>query len=251
MKGILVYPYRNTPALISAARLLASRGVECTFEPNHRVTHLLLSVPSLDPSGDLRGGGKPEEVLARLPSAVTVVGGRLEHPVFSAHSRVDLLEDAYYVAENAALTADCALRLASDRLPVAWKGCPVLIVGWGRIGKCLARLLQDLGADVAVSARREENLALLTALGYEAIPPEVLTNQLPRFRVVFNTVPAPVLKQTPDCVQNLWIDLASRLGLEGENVLWARGLPGKMLPESSGKLIGSSLLRLLQKGGEQ
>lgn len=249
MKGILVYPYGNTPALIYAAKLLESRGVACTSEPGAHVSHLLLSVPSLEGNGTLRGGGNPEEILACLSPSVTVVGGKLDHPVFSPYSRIDLLEDAQYVAENAAFTADCALRLASDHLPVAWKGCKVLIIGWGRIGKCLARLLQNLGAEVAVSARREAHLAMLSALGYEALAPENLHSQAGRFRVVFNTVPAPVLVQTPDCAQNLWVDLASRLGLEGENVIWARGLPGKMLPESSGKLMGSSLLRLLQKGG--
>ncbi len=249
MKGILVYPYGDTPALAHARKLLESRGVECTSEPSNRVTHLLLSVPSLEANGNLRGGGKPEDALSLLSPSVTVVGGKLDHPVFSACSRMDLLEDAPYVAENAALTADCAMRLAGQQLSIAWKDCPVLIIGWGRIGKCLARLLQSLGAKVAVSARRESHLAMLSALGYEAVAPENLPNCTGRYRVVFNTVPAPVLVRQPDDAQNLWVDLASRRGLEGENVIWAKGLPGKMLPESSGTLIGNSFLRLLQKGG--
>lgn len=249
MKRILVYLYADTPALVHARKALESRGVECTSEPSSRVTHLLLGVPSLDANGNLRNGDRPEAVLSRVSPEVTVVGGKLEDPAFASYNRIDLLEDEKYLAENAALTADCALRLAGEKLPVAWKGCPVLILGWGRIGKCLAKLLQALGAQVAVSARRESHLAMLSALGYDALPPKDVSGKIERYRVVFNTVPSPILTQDADCTQNLWIDLASRLGLEGENVLWARGLPGKMLPESSGRLIGTSFLRILLEGG--
>ena len=43
------------------------------------------------------------------------------------------------------------------------------------------------------------------------------------------------------------IDLASVKGMEGGDVIWARGLPGKDAPESSGVLIGKTVLRLAMK----
>jgi dipicolinate synthase subunit A len=68
------------------------------------------------------------------------------------------------------------------------------------------------------------------------------------YRVIFNTVPAPVIDEAEcelcrsDCLK---IDLASELGIAGEDVLWARGLPGKDAPESSGRLIALTAARLL------
>jgi hypothetical protein len=45
-----------------------------------------------------------------------------------------------------------------------------------------------------------------------------------------------------DCLK---IDLASQIGIEGDDVLWARGLPGKDAPESAGWLIARTIERLL------
>ena len=43
------------------------------------------------------------------------------------------------------------------------------------------------------------------------------------------------------------MDLASSPGIDGENVLWARGLPGKIAPESSGELIAKTVMRLWEE----
>ena len=45
----------------------------------------------------------------------------------------------------------------------------------------------------------------------------------------------------PGCVK---LELASSPGMEGSDIIQARGLPGKMAPESSGKLIARTVLRL-------
>lgn len=69
---------------------------------------------------------------------------------------------------------------------------------------------------------------------------------LDRFRVIFNTVPAPLLSASktdtlPEC---LLLDLASVPGLSGSRVVPARGLPGLLAPESAGELIGRTVIRL-------
>jgi hypothetical protein len=45
----------------------------------------------------------------------------------------------------------------------------------------------------------------------------------------------------PDCLK---IDLASKPGIAGSDVIIARGLPGKMAPESAGHLIAKTILEL-------
>jgi len=69
---------------------------------------------------------------------------------------------------------------------------------------------------------------------------------LQNYRVIYNTVPSMVFPDTPK--DALKIDLASKLGLGGEDVIWARGLPGKKAPESSGALIARSIIPILREG---
>lgn len=251
MKQRTIFPFGGTQALPIATRVLAD-SLRITQQPGADVTHVLLPVPSFDSDGTVRGGGDLEEILKLLPRDITVLGGNLTNPALADYQKVDLLQDSQYVAENAELTAQCTLRLLLNLLAVSVRGLPVLIIGWGRIGKCLAKKLQLLGAGVAVAARKESDRAMLHALGYEALSMEQMKSSLSGYRVIVNTAPTPVLsreelkKCRPDCVK---VDLASVCGMDGTDVLWERGLPGKYLSESSGLLIAETVLRLLQKEG--
>ena len=236
MKNHLFYcPVRNS-ALDYAAKVLPVLPA-----PNDRVTHLLLPIPSFSADGAIKGGGDLKAILSALPQDITIIGGNLHHPALTGYKTVDLLQDAIYVSENADITARCALRLLMSCLPCTLKSCPVLIIGWGRIGKCLARLLRENDAAVTVYARKETDRAMLAALGYG-------TQEVPNaagFRAVINTAPAAVL---PHCSTGVFkMELSSVMGIAGEDVLWARGLPAIYAPESSGKLIADTIIRLLKK----
>ncbi len=181
------------------------------------------------------------QILQLLPKDIKVIGGGL--PSLPGYQVADLLQDTAYVAENAYITAHCAVRLAMEKLPTALRGCKILVIGWGRIGKCLAALLKGLEADVTVAARKEADRAILNALGYKSALTDTPGNG--DYRVIFNTVPAPVLCEGD--VNCLKIDLASVQGIAGDNVIHARGLPGKDAPEASGNLIARTVLRILKE----
>lgn len=229
-----ILPSGNSAALSYAVHSLEKHCCEILLQPNPSVTHLLLPVPS--PVAD--------SVLAKLPEAVTVIGGNLPdmgHPV------IDLLKDPVYLSKNANITAHCALKLAMNKLTCILPDCKTLIIGWGRIGKCLGKLLRDMGGPVTVAARKETDRAMLTALGYDTC--SIADTDPAGFDLIFNTAPEMLF---PECPGNaLKIDLASQLGLGGSDVLWARGLPGKMAPASSGQLIAETILRLLDKEESQ
>lgn len=230
MNKIRIFSLGDSPALPFAMRALEKQGIPRADAPEN-ATHLLLNVPT------------PPMDLEAFPAVGTVIGGNLQQ-LPDTYAKVDLLQDAQYVAENAALTADCALRLLGQYLEVSFRNCPILVIGWGRIGKCLAKLLQSCGAKVTVAARNPADRGMLTALGYQAV--DIKDIEPARYRGILNTAPAPVLEAFDgDCVR---IDLASKPGLAGEDVLWARKLPGKMLPESAGELIAQGVLRHLSEG---
>lgn len=241
MNNRVYYIASESPALGFARQELAMRGLTVADAPSEEVTHLVLGVPCRMTKQDL------VTLLKRLPNDIPVFGGFLDREELQGYRQLDLLKDQEYLAQNAAITAHCALRILLERLPVTLERCPVLILGWGRIGKCLAQLLKALGAEVVVAVRKDEQRATLRAIGYEGETLPLPEYILPRFRAVFNTVPASVLSREalahcrPGCVK---IELASIPGMDGDDIVNARGLPGRLAPESSGKLIARTVLRL-------
>lgn len=241
MNDRVYYIAGGSQALQTAAAELVKRGLTVATVPSPSVTHLLLGVPCRMEKQELKA------LLKQLPKDVRIFGGFLDREELAGYRCFDLLKDEGYLAQNAAITAHCALRLVLDQLPVTAEHCPVLILGWGRIGKCLAQLLKALGAEVVIAVRNDAQRAMIRALGYEGETLPFPDYILPRFRAVFNTVPAPLLDENTmkhcrtGCVK---IELASSRGMEGTDIIEARGLPGRMAPESSGKLIAQTVLRL-------
>ena len=234
MDNMTLYIPQMTPALSYAREALCRAGI-CPVSEEENAGCWLFPVPT-------------REILRFPDPGTLLIGGNLNREELSGYSRMDLLEDAVYLAENARLTAECTLRLLGQQLTHSLFGCGILILGWGRIGKCLGRMLKNLGARVVIAARKPADLGMLAALGYEAVSADRIGDILPQMRVLINTAPAQVLKEADLAAfpgRGIKIDLASVKGIPGEDVLWARGLPGKMLPEASGSLIARRVLTLL------
>ena len=225
----LILPMGDAPVMGYAAGFLQELGLEVSNAMSPDITHVLLPIPLKPPTS--------------LSPAVTVIGGNLDIP----QPHIDLLKDELYLSKNAMITAQIAVNLAATNLPVILEGCPTLILGWGRIGKCLMQLLRALGAIVTVAARKASDIGMIHALGCTAAKISTADSFAHRYRLIFNTVPYPVLN-TVNCHPNcLKIELASNRGLMGDDVLQARGLPGKYAPESSGRLIAETVHRLLEE----
>ena len=249
MDNILLYPAGSTASCHYASGMLEQAGCLLTDHPSPEITHLLLDVPSFDKSGKLRDGRDLRELLRMLPSTITLIGGSLKQEYLTPYRRIDLLQDPYYLSKNAAITAECALRAASPHLKATFADSPTLILGWGRIGKCLARLLSALGCPVTVAARKDSDRAMLEALGYRAVDFSSIPHILQHCRMLFNTVPDIHIQENAlDRWKNgIAIDLASEPGLKGKTAIPARGLPGKYAPESSGMLIAQTILKLYKE----
>ncbi|MBQ8797336.1 MAG: hypothetical protein IJZ56_03980 [Oscillospiraceae bacterium] len=237
MSERIFYCVGQTGALRHCVNSLQQEGCVFAQTAGSSVTHLLLDVPCKDTTG-------LPELLVQLPKDITVIGGNLRDPALQGYNIIDLLQDPLYLAQNANITAHGAVKLALGLLPVTLDRCCVLVIGWGRIGKCLARLLRQMGALVTVAARKETDRAMLTAMGYKAV--DLSFESSNDYRVIFNTVPAPVLKDGQCSAGCLKLELASLPGMAGGDVINARALPNRCAPESSGELIARSILRLLR-----
>ncbi len=229
---------------------------------------VILPLPVLDQEGGISmplGQGKlsPSALFSALPEGALCLAGRVgkDLQALAEHSGVTLLD--YFDREelavrNAVPTAEGAIQIAMEELPVTLHGSRCLVIGHGRIGRVLARFLRGLGAQVTVSARRCEDRAWIQTEGYIPADTGNLSPLLPEFDVVFNTVPATVLgapelgqlRQDALCIDLAsapgGIDLAaaSRLGLR---CIWALSLPGKVAPYTSGEIVYETIMNMLQE----
>ncbi len=106
--------------------------------------------------------------LASLLPAVrtggTVFGGRFRDSerrlIESAGLRcTDYAQQEAFALRNAVPTAEGAIQIIMQEMPVVLMGLPCLILGAGRVSRALQMRLQALGAEVTVAARRCADLA--------------------------------------------------------------------------------------------
>ena len=161
---------------------------------------------------------------------------------------------------NAVPTAEGAVQIAMEQMPVTLCGTECLVLGYGRIGRLLAHRLSGLEARVTVAARKHSDLAWARAFGLTALQSADLTGHLGRFQAVFNTVPSLILdrgllNELPKTC--LCIDVASQQGLDfaaaeelGIQAVWARSLPGRMSPRTAAAAIRDTVYHILEERGE-
>ncbi|HOV78708.1 MAG TPA: dipicolinate synthase subunit DpsA [Bacillota bacterium] len=159
---------------------------------------------------------------------------------------------------NSIPTAEGAVQLAMELMPSTIHGCNAFVLGFGRVGMTLARLVGAMGARTLVVARRLEQLARITEMKLIPVPFDKMAGYLDQAEVIFNTIPAPVLtgkvleKVPPEAVI---IDLASAPGGTdfsraeslGIKAVFAPGLPGKVAPKTAGKILAGVIARILSE----
>lgn len=184
-------------------------------------------------------------VLDDLPHGATLCGGSFGREVRALCCRrgicpVDLLEDEGVVLRNACLTAEGAVAAAAGRLSRALCDCRVGILGYGRIGKRLCRLLSGFDASVTVFARRPEALEAARAAGaHGRLLAEATAEDFAALQVLYNTVPADTIEKSllGGAENLLCIELAGEHlppppAGHGELVRLP-ALPGRYAPESA------------------
>ena len=164
------------------------------------------------------------------------------------------------VVANAVPTAEGAVQIAMEELPVTLHGASVLVLGFGRVGTLTAHRFGGLGARVSVAARSCAQRAWAQAFGFSAVPLCELTPVIGDFDLVINTVPSLLLGEELLTLLRgdaLIIDLASRPGgvdMEaatrlGRRVIWALSLPGKVAPLTAAACLRDTIYNLFQEAG--
>lgn len=171
---------------------------------------------------------------------------------------IDLLKKEELTILNTISTAEGAIQIAMEETIKTIHSSNILILGFGRVGKTLANILKGIGANVYCEARKNEDLAWIKTYGYEPITIDNLNENLNKFDIIMNTIPALVLKEKEiNCLKKdcLLIDLASSPGgidikaakEKGIKTIWALALPGKVAPLTSAEFIRDTIYNILEK----
>ena len=192
----------------------------------------------------------PKSLLPMLPDGQKIVCGRTDE-VFDQLAKergwrlLRVLEDEEYMRKNAWLSAEGAVFAAMSQAPFALGSAHSLVIGYGRIGKALTGMLRGLGGQVTVAARRKESRK---AAGQGSVSMEELPEALPGARLVFNTVPSPILREEQlsllprdallfelaSAPYGIDLDAAGRLGLTAS---LESGIPGRYCPQSAAEIF--------------
>ncbi len=162
-----------------------------------------------------------------------------------------------FLIPNALLTAEGAVSIALKEYGKSIFSSRCLVVGFGRIGKILAKLLKNMGAKVTVSARSVKDISLAKISGFETTNVSKI-NEKADFDLIFNTVPALVLDAAVLSFLSsarMIIDLASAPGGTdkfaaeelGIKLIPALGIPGKCFPEAAGEIIADVIYKMIEE----
>lgn len=203
------------------------------------------------------------DVFSAMEAGQIFVAGRIPEEVLrQAKEKNFFIFDIYQRNEmailNAIPTAEGAIQIAFEEMKTTLHSSNVMITGYGRIGKILAKMLDGIGANVFCVTRRHDDAAMIRSFGYTPLFFTHINKYLGRMDLIVNTVPEIILDKSNlkyvngDC---LIIDLASKpFGVdfeaskkEGLKVMWAASLPGKVAPVTAALYVKETVYNILNE----
>lgn len=170
---------------------------------------------------------------------------------FFENKTIDYAKDENFLLKNALYTAEGATLIAKQNTNYSLSDLNILIVGNGRIGKYLSKILSAYCEKITVSARKQSDFDYLKTRSLKYFHTNKQEN-LSEFDLIFNTVNQKALNDIAiKSIKNdvLIIDLASKnSGLfKEQNYIDAKALPTKFCALSSAKAIYNIICNTLKK----
>ncbi|MCI8587990.1 MAG: dipicolinate synthase subunit DpsA [Clostridia bacterium] len=203
---------------------------------------------------------KIREIIEQInDSEKTFIAGGIKENVYEIAKNIkiiDLMEQEELTVLNTIATAEGTIQVAIENTEINIQGSEILILGFGRVGKVVAKKFKALDANITCAARKKQDIAWIETLGYESTNINTLSKNLERYNIIINTVPKVILtKNELSYINNnaLIIDLASKPGGVDQkvvrelklNYIWALALPGKVSPLTSAVYIKNTIYNIL------
>ena len=113
------------------------------------------------------------EMMHNINAKVLIAGGISPEVYEMANDEyveiIDIMKREELAVLNTIATAEGTIQIAIENTNRILHGSEVLILGFGRIGKVLARKLAGLSVKVTCAARKDEDFAWIEAFGHKAV----------------------------------------------------------------------------------
>lgn len=252
------------------SRLNNNQNVQCFHNVEEAVrdaAFVILPMPGIDEKGIIRAKYSEvplvldqETMLAFLPDCTVIVGfaRQLLRDLVSSRNLklIEIAEMDEVAIPNSIPSAEGAIQMAMESTDITIHGSNCIVLGFGRCGCTLARMLTALGAKTSVAARKPRDLARVSEMGIQPLTYQELPENIRDADIIFNTVPFLVLdrkllERTNSAVYIC--DIASApggvdftaAGELGRRAELAPGLPGKVAPRTAGKILARVIPEIL------
>lgn len=166
--------------------------------------------------------------------------------------------DESFLINNSRLTAQGVLRLILDTVDCDMIELNAVVIGYGRCGKSICRLLKNCGFKVMSASRRKETIIEAYNDGIKAVPINQIEEFVDNTDIVINTVPVNIISTeyiSRFKSKTIYIEVASKpygfnitqTDVYNFRYILAESLPGGFTPESAGKNIADTVLKILKE----
>lgn len=187
-----------------------------------------------------------------------VIGGRADNEAIALFNSLDIkyfnmLEDEIFQARNARLTAEGTLDIILSHSFISIDRLKVLVIGFGRTGAAVVKLLRDVGVNTLTVAT---NSSLRPAMAFADNVIKSSNFDFAPYDIVINTAPQQIIDDKEILTFSssaIYIDLASKPALSlnfakylGVDADIYPALPAKTAPISAGEAIADYVRRVLK-----
>lgn len=167
---------------------------------------------------------------------------------------IDYLSRYDFALLNAVPTAEGAIMKAIELSKKTLFDSKILVVGYGKCGKILADRLKAFKCDLTVSARKAHDFSMLSTLSIKHIHTNEVSSMAQQFDIIFNTIDLELFDNFETLKNTIVIDISSKgcldfnkASLEGLKAVNLPGIPGKIAPESAGKIVAQTIITILNE----
>lgn len=170
----------------------------------------------------------------------------------------NVIDNESYVIKNACLTAEGALGYLICNTDTSLKDMPVLIIGYGRVGKALAKIFKDNYLSISVATNDPIEYAHAAMYAEKVFTFSDLHKNINGYKAIVNTVPMIILNE--EILKNVGndcfiLDLASKPGgldyayavANKLNYLHALSVPAIVSPKTAALILKDAIIERLDK----
>ena len=212
------------------------------------------------------GSVSVEDFFRLIKPSQTLLAGYMKSEIMALADKygiraIDMLAREELLVLNAIPTAEGAIKIAIEETDITLHNSNMLVIGYGRIGTVLCKMLRGMGARVMAVVNSGHKAALANSCGHGAVLFNEMDSCLQDADIVFNTVPKILLdSRNMKHVRKdtLIIDLASPpYGVDVNTsrdfcikVLFTNSLPGKIAPVTTAGYILETIYNIIAEETE-